>query len=76
MAARRGQAGGMAIDLLANLCPHLVLLPGMLLMSEVLLTMIGSSCRSSANIPTPGTVHQRTASFTLSDQMRDISSSL
>lgn len=76
MAARRGQASGVAIDLLADLCPDLVLLSGNLRMSELLLTLTGSSCHSSANTQTPDTEPQRTASYTLSDQMRDISSSL
>ena len=64
----------MAVDLLVDLCSHLVLHSGELRMSEHFLTIPGSSCRSSVNTQTLATGHQRTASYTRSDQMRDISS--
>ena len=75
MVARRCHACGMANDLLADLCSYLVPDPGERPLSQQLLTIPGSSCHSSVNIQTPGTVLQRTASSTLSDPMRDISSS-
>ena len=74
MAARRGQAGGMAIDLLADVCLNLVSPSRQLHLFQQPLTSPGSSCLFLVNTSTLATGHQRTASYTLSDPMRATSS--
>ena len=74
MAAGRCQACGMAIDLLADVCLDLVSPSRQLQMLKQPLTSPGSSCLFLVNTSTLATGHQRTASYTLSDQMRATSS--